>query len=512
MFFTYWTHDSGSADLNATTALPMKSEWLREFEDFTVYDDSAVLPLLSRFGNDIPGLFRRIRIPSCKSDIARLVLLSEFGGLYIDAHTGIGNKTVLSRLVSTLPQCEVLLFDLVQKHKREGDISIPNGAIYSRPRSPIIEMFISSAIENIRNQFDKETSSGGYVPYNLAVLTGAWIIASTLFSLKERPFTLKGEFSNRVKIWPLTDGGDDPIRFYQYYSYRAPLMHWSERQNREPLFAQGVLSPLYPAEPEGVRLRNMDEHSRPATPQTVTGIGVRRSDPATLNRKPATMPSSATFGKPFTYFLVKELARRASPLPLRMLDVGAGLATYPKMLKGVLPGCKFTGIEVWSPYIENFDLNYWYDQLIIADVRYLDWSKVPRFDVAFFGDILEHMTRYEAAAAVMAAANVGGCVVTSIPLGHHPQHAEHGNPWERHISENWDVDELPKVFADVLGTHVHSFIGVSVICSNPALRKSVMDAYSAASNVMKANVEKIEKLDQHDYTSLRSVLDKIENG
>jgi hypothetical protein len=468
----------------------MRAEWQAEFCDFKVYDDSHVLSLLSYRGSDVADLFRRIRIPSCKSDIARLVLLSEFGGCYIDAHTGVGGRLALSNLVKAFSDCEVLLFDMLFKHKKEGDISIPNGAIYSRPHSPIMVSLLNTAIENIRAHYTKESSCGGYVAYNLAVLTGAWIIVQKLFTLQTMPFRLKDEFVHRVRIWALQGAPDDPIGFYKYYGYREPGMHWSERQEHEPLFVQG-------------------ESSRLTTPPA-NAIACVRSHPATPIRKPAIMPSSSTFGKPFTYFLVKELGRRASPLPLRMLDLGAGLATYPKMLKGVLSGCKFTGVEVWSPYIENFDLNYWYDQLIIADVRYLDWSKVPRFDVAFFGDILEHMTRAEAAAAVMAAANVGGCVITSIPLGHHPQDAEHGNLWERHVSENWDVDELPKVFADVIGTHVHGFIGVSVICSNPAFRKSVMDAYIAASNVIKANPEKLEKLDQHDYTSLRSVLDRIE--
>jgi hypothetical protein len=222
------------------------------------------------------------------------------------------------------------------------------------------------------------------------------------------------------------------------------------------------------------------------------------------------MPSSVTFGKPFIFLFVKELARKLSPLPLRFLDVGAGLATYPKLFKEVLANCRFTGIEVWSPYIEQFDLNYWYDQLIIADVRYLEWQKVPRFDVAFFGDVLEHMTRADAASAVAAATNVGGCIITSIPLGHHPQNAEFGNPWERHVSENWDADALSALSQDVIGTHVHSFIGISIICSNVTFRKTVMDAYLVSSGLVTTFSEDISKLDQFDYTSLRSVLDTIE--
>jgi hypothetical protein len=224
------------------------------------------------------------------------------------------------------------------------------------------------------------------------------------------------------------------------------------------------------------------------------------------------MPSSVTYGKPFTYFFVKELALRLGSAPLRFLDVGAGLATYPKMLKANYPNCSFLGVEVWSPYIEKFDLNYWYDRIVIADIRFLDWRRLPQFDVGFFGDILEHMTRVDAARSVRDAAERGGCVVISIPLGHHPQDAELGNPWERHISENWIADEIPTVFDDVIGTHLHSFIAVSVICSNPILRKFAMEAFSAASDLVKAAINVIRELDQFDYTSLRTILDKIESN
>jgi SAM-dependent methyltransferase len=245
VFFTYWTEDERNGQRDVGKSLPMSVEWTREFRDFKVYDDSAVMPLLKRWGSDVPDLFRRIRMPSCKSDIARLALLSEFGGLYVDAHTGIGDRTALYSLIDTLPSIEVVLFDLVPKHKQEGDVWIPNGAIYSRPRSPIIELLITTAIENIRDHHAKELASGDYVPYNIAVLTGAWIIVSKLFFLAHRPFHLKDEFADRIRIWNLGERADDPIKFYKHYEYRLPSMHWSERQEREPLFAPSEIRPQH---------------------------------------------------------------------------------------------------------------------------------------------------------------------------------------------------------------------------------------------------------------------------
>ena len=224
------------------------------------------------------------------------------------------------------------------------------------------------------------------------------------------------------------------------------------------------------------------------------------------------MPGSITFGKPFVYFFVKEINRRYSGMPLRFLDVGAGMATYPKMLKSAFPNSKFTGIEIWAPYIEQFDLNYWYDEVIISDIRYLDWKKAPPFDIVLFGDILEHMTQNEAAAAVQEASRAGGFVITSIPLGHHPQHAEHGNPWERHTEADWELSQIPHFFEDVIGTYVDSFIGISIMCSSIALRSNAMESFLTVKALMEASADKRRRLDPFDYVSLQTVLDEIEAG
>ena len=57
------------------------------------------------------------------------------------------------------------------------------------------------------------------------------------------------------------------------------------------------------------------------------------------------MPSSITAGKPFTYFLLQDLSETLGPMTL--IDCGAGLATYPKLLRRAVPnGTRFIGIEI----------------------------------------------------------------------------------------------------------------------------------------------------------------------
>jgi hypothetical protein len=212
LIFTYWTDDNSSEEEGVSSLSSMKSEWESEFSDFRVYDDSAVLPLLEAWGEPAKDIFRHIQIPSCRSDLARLLLLLEFGGLYVDAHTGIGNRSALSDLDKTFDSCELLLFDMPFKHKDDGDIWVPNGAMYSHPRCSIVRSFVKTAFENLERQQRLEEETGTYVPYNIAALTGAWIIVSKLFNLRTKPFRLKSEFSDVVKLWPLYGNAKDPIR------------------------------------------------------------------------------------------------------------------------------------------------------------------------------------------------------------------------------------------------------------------------------------------------------------
>lgn len=72
----------------------------------------------------------------------------------------------------------------------------------------------------------------------------------------------------------------------------------------------------------------------------------------------------------------------------RVLDIGAGCGTFSDL--GRTESEEWTGIEIWGPYAQTYKLEEKYDQLIIGDVRYIDFSLLGRFDWAFIGDILEH--------------------------------------------------------------------------------------------------------------------------
>jgi len=140
----------------------------------------------------------------------------------------------------------------------------------------------------------------------------------------------------------------------------------------------------------------------------------------------------------------------------KVLDIGVGSGTYAKML----PSSDVTGIEIWSPYIEKFELDKIYKKLIIQDARTVDYEKLGHFDLAIAGDVLEHMSEDEAREIVRKIRLIADTVIISIPIGHYPQSEVEGNPYEAHVVDNWTNDKFIHVFGKPDWSAIDGEIGV----------------------------------------------------
>jgi glycosyltransferase involved in cell wall biosynthesis len=160
------------------------------------------------------------------------------------------------------------------------------------------------------------------------------------------------------------------------------------------------------------------------------------------------MPFSSNSGKDF----IKSLNLQAKTI----LDVGAGSGTYKDLLN--LKG-KWTALEIWEPYVDKYSLREKYDEVIVGDVRSLDFQK---YDVCFLGDVLEHMTVEEAVSVVNKAKQNCTTVIISIPLGHYPQDEYDGNPYEKHVVPDWSHQQVLENFGEPYQFHIDKEIGVYV--------------------------------------------------
>lgn len=145
-----------------------------------------------------------------------------------------------------------------------------------------------------------------------------------------------------------------------------------------------------------------------------------------------------------------------------VLDVGAGRGTY-----GILLGPhvdRIDAVEVWPPYVEEFNLHEIYDSVIIGDIRTLP---VPEYnyDLIVFGDVLEHMNQEESKNVWLKSEGFCRYGLISVPIIHYPQGAEFGNPHEVHVQEHLHPEDIkrdygPFVFEreyKITGTYIRKF-------------------------------------------------------
>lgn len=194
------------------------------------------------------------------------------------------------------------------------------------------------------------------------------------------------------------------------------------------------------------------------------------------------MPFSSGSGKEQIKWVVSRLEAKTG------LDIGCGLGTYAKLL----PDLTWTGVEVWEPYVHQYNLRSVYPTFHLADAR--AWQPDGHWDIAVAGDVLEHMTREEAIELFAKLRASADTVIVSIPIGHLPQDDIEGNPYEVHVTEDWSVESVAEAFGKPDWSYVadpqwsdHGLfqVGVFVYCneaSRSKLKKPKICVYAIAKN------------------------------
>lgn len=158
------------------------------------------------------------------------------------------------------------------------------------------------------------------------------------------------------------------------------------------------------------------------------------------------MPYSSTEGKEqFIHFFDKLK-------PTQVIDVGPGAGNYAKIIRQMGKDVPLVGVEIWAPYIKQFELEKLYTKVVVSDVRYVNWSAVGHTDVGgkplfIFGDILEHMPAVDAKWVLVNAIQApwrqhSGAIWLSVPIVHYPQGEHEGNPYEAHVVDDWTHEKV----------------------------------------------------------------------
>ena len=200
------------------------------------------------------------------------------------------------------------------------------------------------------------------------------------------------------------------------------------------------------------------------------------------------MAGSVVHGKLYTADVLSPLF--SSGRIRRVVDVGAGSGTYAKLLAPLAPGVHWIAVEVWTPYITEHALDRKYHEVINSDVRDVEFAPLAP-DLVLFGDILEHMTQEEAVAVVGKALAAAAYVMISIPIIDYPQHELEGNPYQRHIKEDWSHEEISASFPDTVVTClVHNSIGVYFLTRRETARQQLVTIHRRVAPTIKERFAK----------------------
>ena len=150
------------------------------------------------------------------------------------------------------------------------------------------------------------------------------------------------------------------------------------------------------------------------------------------------------------------ISKILSVKPGFILDVGAGSGTYADALKNAGYRKTIDAVEAWPQYIEKYYLKKKYRHVFNQDVRTRsDFD----YDVVVFGDILEHMTKEEAVSVWEKTAAQAGYALIAIPIIHYHQDELDGNPYERHVKEDWTNEEVLDTFSGIVDSWEGDVVG-----------------------------------------------------
>jgi SAM-dependent methyltransferase len=119
-----------------------------------------------------------------------------------------------------------------------------------------------------------------------------------------------------------------------------------------------------------------------------------------------------------------------------ILDIGCGGGKWGRELKGKVS--ILDGVEVWQPYIVQFDLEQLYNHVYNCDIRDFNFEK--EYDIAILGDVLEHLPYDDALKVVEKLKNNVREIYLIIPINVCIQQVP-GRPFESHLYQ-WSDKEI----------------------------------------------------------------------
>lgn len=199
------------------------------------------------------------------------------------------------------------------------------------------------------------------------------------------------------------------------------------------------------------------------------------------------MSGSSQYGKLYTALIVRKLHELGTVR--KILDIGAGAGTYSDLVRAQMPDSEWHAVEVWEPYLAEHGLAEKYDHVHNIDARQFQFDACGGpVDLVFCGDVMEHMEKDEAITLMDRFLDNAKMVLISIPIVHYPQDEVHGNPYERHVKDDWSNKEVHESFDGICATFLHDHIGVYLLTRDETVLPTIRAVHAAAAELVENNL------------------------
>lgn len=140
----------------------------------------------------------------------------------------------------------------------------------------------------------------------------------------------------------------------------------------------------------------------------------------------------------------------------RILDIGAGCGTYSDLLRGY--GYKMDAVEIWEPYIKQYDLKSKYDWVYNEDILKIPLDILEYYDFYVMGDILEHTSIEDAQWLLSFLRLKGKKFIVAVPYEMEQGEYE-GNKYETHLQPDLTPDLMKQRYPELELLYGNNYYG-----------------------------------------------------
>jgi SAM-dependent methyltransferase len=133
------------------------------------------------------------------------------------------------------------------------------------------------------------------------------------------------------------------------------------------------------------------------------------------------------------------------PNNFSVLDVGCGHGHYSKLLKSYFNVNNFDGVEIWEPYIKQYDLYNLYTNIYNVNILNFDFKY---YDLIIMGDILEHLSREDGTEIIKSLSKKCSELLVIVPY-YLPQGICENNPYEIHLQPDLDDKIIAEYYPEL---------------------------------------------------------------